>query len=273
MKISFQIKNQNYLSDFGKPLDISIPLKFNKKQLSVFGAPDANAKPYQSGGFIGDTRMGGSVNCEEIQLIPHCNGTHTECVGHISLQRISVNATLKKFLIPSLLISIKPVKANKTNDTYTPLKNNEDLLITEKELLTALKKFSDNFLYEALIIRTLPNDSTKITKNYQKISPPFFSTEAMQKISATGTHHLLVDFPTVDRLNDNGLLSNHRIFWNVKEGSSDISTKKRSLKTITEMIFAKPSIRDGYYLLNLMMPSFDSDAAPSKPVLYKINKF
>lgn len=272
MKITFKIHNQLYTADTGNPIDISIPLQFNQKQPTVFGASQATSKAYQSGGFMGDTRRGGSVNCEGIYLIPHCNGTHTESVGHISLKRISVNSTLRQFLIPSLLITVKPVKASNTNDSYIPPKNEKDFLITEKLLASALDKFSSTYFYEALIIRTLPNNDTKKTRNYNRTTPPFFSKEAMQKIALSGVKHLLVDIPTIDRLNDDGLLNNHRIFWDVKPGNRNINPLKRSLKTITEMFYAKPAVKDGYYLLNLMIPSFESDAAPSKPVLYRASQ-
>ena len=37
-----------------------------------------------------------------------------------------------------------------------------------------------------------------------------------------------------------------------------------------EMIFVDDSVRDGSYVLNLQIASFENDASPSKPVLYKI---
>jgi hypothetical protein len=40
--------------------------------------------------------------------------------------------------------------------------------------------------------------------------------------------------------------------------------------TITEMIFVDDSIADGLYLINMQIASFESDASPSKPVLYKL---
>jgi hypothetical protein len=40
--------------------------------------------------------------------------------------------------------------------------------------------------------------------------------------------------------------------------------------TITEMIYADSSIADGMYMLNLQVASFRNDAAPSRPVLYKL---
>jgi arylformamidase len=47
---------------------------------------------------------------------------------------------------------------------------------------------------------------------------------------------------------------------------------KTQNKTITEMIFVSEIIKDGSYLLNLQIPAFVSDAAPSRPILYKINE-
>jgi hypothetical protein len=37
------------------------------------------------------------------------------------------------------------------------------------------------------------------------------------------------------------------------------------------MIFVPSSVEDGAYLLNLQIPAFVSDAAPSRPILFKIN--
>ncbi|MEZ4849568.1 MAG: hypothetical protein R3B93_13310 [Bacteroidia bacterium] len=74
-----------------QPIDISIPLIFNGLQPNTYGVPKAKAKAFEGEGFIGDVRRGGSCNFEELQFIPHCNGTHTECVGHISEERISIH--------------------------------------------------------------------------------------------------------------------------------------------------------------------------------------
>ena len=45
----------------------------------------------RAGSFVGDTRAGGSCNCEILTLAPHCNGTHTECVGHVTDDRVAVS--------------------------------------------------------------------------------------------------------------------------------------------------------------------------------------
>src|SRR5215211_502321 len=77
------------------PIDISIPLMFGGLQPNAYGAPPATSEVVCSGDLIGDTRRGGSCNFERYILIPHCNGTHTECVGHITHERISVRDCLR----------------------------------------------------------------------------------------------------------------------------------------------------------------------------------
>ena len=102
-----------------------------------------------------------------------------------------------------------------------------------------------------------------------KESPSFFSIEAMEYLVGLGVEHLLVDTPSVDRLFDDGHLSAHNIFWETKGKELNPNTQN---KTITEMIFAPNIIDDGKYLLNLQIPAFVSDVAPSRPILYKINE-
>ena len=98
--------------------------------------------------------------------------------------------------------------------------------------------------------------------------PSFFTIEAMNYIVELGIKHLLVDMPSVDRLFDDGVLSAHNIFWETKEKKLNLNALN---KTITEMIFVPDNIKDGEYLLNLQFAPFVADAAPSRPILYKIN--
>jgi len=93
--------------------------------------------------------------------------------------------------------------------------------------------------------------------------------EAMEYLVNLEVHHLLVDTPSVDRLFDDGHLSAHNIFWETKGGKFNPDTQN---KTVTEMIFVPDSLKNGHYLLNLQIPAFVSDAAPSRPILYKINE-
>ena len=96
------------LGNLKNPIDISIPLNFNGPQPNAYGVEPASSKPCEAGDMVGDTRRGGSVNFEQYTFIPHCNGTHTECVGHITHERISVRDCLKDVFIPAVLVSVEP---------------------------------------------------------------------------------------------------------------------------------------------------------------------
>lgn len=269
MKINFNLNNTVYSCDTSKPIEISIPVIFNGEQPNTYNVDKASSKAYESGEFIGDTRRGGGCNFEEYRIIPHCNGTHTECVGHISLERISINETLKSSFFPAILISVNPEKSDNTDESYIPHKNDEDLLITRK-LLEEKLEGTDLHFHEALVIRTMPNDHSKKSRNYMKHHPPYFSLEAMEYICGLNVQHLLIDIPSVDRTFDEGKLTAHHIYWDVEQGSHNVNKDQHSLKTITEMIYVPEEIKDGNYLLNIQIPDFVSDAAPSRVCLFNI---
>ena len=256
---TIRIADESYEIDLGSPIDISIPLRFGGPQPNAFGVETATSAAGEYGSLIGDTRRGGSCNFERITLIPHCNGTHTECVGHITNARISVLDRLQDVFVPSILISVSP-------EFY-----GEDLVISEMQIDNALNRIASggDFMGSALIIRTLPNDTSKLERNYDEdYIPPYFTEGAIRMIVLNGYTHLLVDLPSIDRLFDEGKLLNHRIFWNVEPGSFETKAETRMNATITEMIYVPNDIPDGEYLLNLQLAPFASDAAPSRPVLF-----
>ena len=265
MKGKFEIGSRQYSVDFSEKYDISIPLFFNELQPNTYGVDIASSKAYEDTKFIGDTRKGGPCNFETYTLTPHCNGTHTECIGHITNERISILSSLKEEMIPSTLVSVTP---KSTIENYTPVLNKEDLVITKEDLEIQLKGVKIELL-EGIIIRTLPNSEEKKSRDYMKETPAFFSIDAMEYLVSLGVKHLLVDTPSVDRLFDEGHLSAHNIFWETKGKEFNPNTQN---KTITEMIFVPSSVEDGAYLLSLQIPAFVSDAAPSRPIIYKINE-
>ena len=269
MTADIKIGNDNYLVDFSQPQDISIPMNFNGEQPNTYNVTRASAEAYRDGTFVGDVGEGGGCNFQTYHLTPHCNGTHTECIGHITKEKISINKTLKKIWFPATLVSLTPKPIDSTNDKYIPDYTSDDLLITSEMLKSALKDLDTKFL-EALIIRTLPNGLDKINRQYADKNPAFFSIEAMQYLCSLGVKHLLVDLPSVDRALDEGKLSAHHVYWNMPFGTHDLIPEAAIDKTITEMIFVPDTIVDGQYLLNIQIPPFEADAAPSRPFLYKL---
>lgn len=250
MKITLKHKRNSYSCDLSKPLDISLPLKDGATGPKCFYAPDFSIEPFKSGNFIGSVAAGAPVNFYNVSFNPHGNGTHTECIGHISKKIVSINKSLTQYHFIAQVISIKPEKLD-----------NGDLVI-KKEHLSNLRKTK---VPKALIIRTLPNAASKRKKNYSGTNPPYLETAAMEQIVKLGIEHLLIDLPSVDREEDEGKLAGHKIYWNYPK-------KDRVHCTITEMIFVDFHISDGLYLLNVQIAPFELDATPSKPVLYKLKK-
>jgi len=252
-----------------KPLNIAIPLDFYGTQPNAYGVERASSKSCEAGKIVGDTRRGGSVNFEQVKFIPHCNGTHTECVGHITHERISVNDCLKDAFVLTNLLSVLPEIAYETTETYSVQLAGNDKIITKKALENSLQNVG-KINSKALIVRTLPNDEIKLLQTYLEEIPPFFSNDAMKFLVDLGVEHLLCDLPSIDRIYDEGKLSNHRIFWNVEQGSFEVSADSFKHHTITELIYVPNEIKDGNYLLNLQIAAFQADASPCRPILFEL---
>ncbi|MFM2376943.1 MAG: hypothetical protein RLZZ165_2040 [Bacteroidota bacterium] len=184
---------------------IAIPMHFDGLQPNTYGVAPAHAEAYRSGGWVGDTRQGGSFNFETYTLTPHCNGTHTECIGHIVDDRLRIHEELQETLLPATLITVRPKSGHETRDHYHPPLATEDIVIDLTALHDALLA-SDAELPTALVIRTLPNDRSKSSRDYMRQTPAFLTLEAMAYLVGLGVQHLLVDIPSVDRLFDGGIL-------------------------------------------------------------------
>ena len=246
-------KIQNFEIDLSKPIDISIPLTNTDKNPIAWYIEKPEIEPVKFGNWVGKVSEGSSTNFNTIFFNPHGHGTHTECLGHITREFYSINQCLKQFFFTAELISVEPESID------------DDLIITKNQI----EKSLDGKLPNAIIIRTLPNFEEKKHKNYSHTNPPYLSEEAAIFIREKGIKHLLIDLPSVDREEDEGKLLAHKAFWNVKD-VTNLNDYARMDCTITEMIFVPNEIPDGSYILNIQIASFENDASPSKPILYKI---
>jgi arylformamidase len=248
MIIEFSFKEKKYLADLSKPLDISIPLRAGEKNVSAWYVDPVKIEPVKTEHFVGDVNQGGSVNFRNISFNPHGNGTHTECVGHISKENYTINKCLQKFHFIAELVTITPEE-----------KENGDKTIS----LSLLKKALAGKIPEAIIIRTLPNEIEKTDKDYSNTNPPYIEKEAIDLLNDLGIEHLLIDLPSIDREMDEGKLNAHHAFWQYPHN-------RLLNKTITELIYVPTHINDGSYLLNIQIAPFENDASPSKPVIYSL---
>ena len=249
-------KINNIQIDLSKPIDISIPLSNNDENPIAWYIEKPEIEPVVFGNWIGSVKKGASTNFNNIFFNPHGHGTHTECLGHITREFYSINQCLKQFFFTAELITIEPENIG------------EDLVITLKSISTALDVTKN---IEALVIRTLPNLESKKHKKYSKTNPPYLAEATATFIREMGIQHLLIDLPSVDREEDEGKLLAHKAFWNVKN-VNELNEDARLNCTITEMIFVSEEIKDGSYILNLQIASFENDASPSKPILFKIEE-
>lgn len=254
MKISIQHNGAALSADLSQPIDISIPLSNTDSNPIAWYIDKPVIEPVKMGDWVGKVSEGSSTNFNNIFFNPHGHGTHTECLGHITRDFYSVNQALKQFFFMAELVSVLPEEQG------------EDFVITKSQIEAALKGKSP----EAIVIRTLPNDAAKKSKNYSNTNPPYLEEAAALYIRECGIKHLLIDMPSVDRESDEGRLVSHKAFWNVKD-IHNLNADARHDATITEMIYVNDEVQDGSYLLNLQIASFENDASPSKPVLYRLS--
>jgi kynurenine formamidase len=246
--------DNKYQIDLSKPIDISIPLTNTDENPIAWYIEKPVIEPVVFGDWIGKVSEGkSSTNFNNIFFNPHGHGTHTECLGHITNDFYSINQCLKQFFFSAKLITIEPEKIG------------DDFVITKNQIVSSLNETKK----EAIIIRTLPNQAAKKSRKYSNTNPPYLSEEAAIFIRESEIQHLLIDLPSVDKEHDEGKLLAHKAFWNVKD-TVNLNLDARLNATITEMIFVSAEIEDGEYILNLQIASFENDASPSKPILYKI---
>lgn len=246
--LEIRIEHQLFSVDFNKPLDISIPLRSGNVNPNCYNTDQPSFIPIVEDGFIGSVSKGGPCNHQRLHIAPHGNGTHTECYGHISPDPYAtINQCLRQFHFIAKLVSVQTEKIS-----------GGDRIVRWSDLASNLSSG-----IEALVIRTMPNHPDKYSTKYSGTNPPYLERQVAQNAAQNGISHLLVDLPSVDKENDGGKLLVHRDFWNYPE-----HTRKHS--TITELIYVPNNVKDGLYLLNLQIASLESDASPSKPVLYPL---
>lgn len=242
-------KNTQLCFDTDIYYHISFGLQHGSLNPQCFYLPQPVFTPFVAGEFIGSTDQGGNCNCYTLTMSPHGNGTHTECIGHI-ISGYTVHQCLRTLLMKAVLISLTP----KLSDT-------SDYIITKDQI----KQQVDGIDCDALIIRTLPNEIDKVSRQYSGKNPPYFSHDALEYCVEKAIEHLLVDLPSVDREEDGGRLEAHKAFWNYP-------TNPRLNATITELIYVDNSIPDGEYILMHNIAPLESDASPSRPIIFPLMK-
>jgi hypothetical protein len=235
-------RGQRWSVELEQPTSITLPLRRNSSNRRAYFLPSSRIAPIRMQNFIGSRAEGGTVNCDQVVLSPHGNGTHTECLRHVADVPFWIADAPRSFLVLGQLLTVQP----------TP-----EGAITAFHLATLGQVEG----LSAAILRTLPNDPTKAERDWSGTNPPYLSEDAAQLLVERGIEHLLTDLPSIDPESDGGALRAHRAFWG-------IPTAPRVQATITELCYIPDALADGFYLVQLGILPLESDASPSHVVLY-----
>lgn len=243
------------LVDFNAAVSLALTMDFNSAQPQHFGAPAATSQPFQVGSFEGAVVRGASCNCQRITLIPHCNGTHTESASHLTVQQRPLQEIVPAAPLRAMLVTAHPAHCADTDDDSIPAPQHSDRLITR----ATLDAWRDNIAgTTALLLRT--------GTRWDDPVPPYLSRQFMSELVAAGIEHLITDLPSVDRLQDEGRLTAHRIFFGLPERSTDLALATRAHCTITELAHFPARLVDGPCAVQLQIPALTGDAVPSRPL-------
>jgi len=248
MLLHLSRNGQSFCINLQQGIDLSIPLRDGPHNPNAFWAPLAAFRPVEAGNFIGSTAAGGPVNFFNVFFNPHGNGTHTECVGHIARERYVLHECLREAHFWAKVVSLYPQR-----------QANGDRVLEREQLVEVLSAGE----VDAVVIRTLPNNSSKRHRQYSGTNPPYLAAEAAAFLVDCGVQHLLIDLPSVDREEDGGALAAHKAFW-------QYPNPVRRECTITELIYVPDEVPDGLYWLNLQTAAFDLDVSPSRPILFAL---
>ncbi|MGI9245887.1 MAG: cyclase family protein [Steroidobacteraceae bacterium] len=269
--LEFSTGGRRWRADLARPVDLAIALDFGGPQPRFFAASPAGAEPLQAGSFTGSVERGASCNCATYTLAPHCHGTHTECVGHLTRGGATVAALTPVPPMLAVLVTVAPqaLGAAAGGSHAAPT----DPVIDAAALEAACRHWQDA-PWAALVVLTLPNDPAKRYRAYPAVPcpAPYFTADAMRWIVARGVTSLVCDLPSLDRADDGGRLEAHRLYWGLPPGSQQSADALRPRALVTELAYVPEDATDGLYLLDLQVAAFVADAAPSRPVLYPMTE-
>jgi kynurenine formamidase len=250
-------------------VSLAIAVDFAAAGPRHFGAAGPTSTPFAAGSFSGSVASGASANCSTITLTPHCQMTHTESVAHLTRESGDAWRVVPRGLLPAVVVSVVPEPARETTESTDPQPWGTDILITRRRLRAAwpLGKMIDPV---AAIIRTMPNEPGKRTRNYTDLVPPYLTREAVEWLVEKRIEHVVLDLPSLDRTHDDGRMVGHRVFFGLPSGSTARGDAARSRATITELAFIPDEVADGPCVLSLAVPAIGGDAVPSQPIVYPL---
>ncbi len=269
MIAEIHIGGQKIRAALDRGVSLAIAVDFANAGPRHFGAGAPASIPFAVGSFSGSVATGASANCSTITLTPHCQMTHTESVAHLTRESGDAWRVVPRGLLPAVVVSVSPEPARESSESTDPQPWGTDTLITRRRLRAAwpMERMVDPV---AAIIRTLPNELSKRTRDYNDLTPPYLTREAVEWLVEKRIEHLVLDVPSLDRTHDEGRMVGHRLFFGLPAGSTSRGDAARSRATITELAFIPDEVSDGPCVLSLAVPAIGGDAVPSQPIVYPL---
>jgi len=278
LEMIVEMDGECWRADARAATSLAIRQTFGPHQPNAFDLPDATERPVDQPGFSGSIESGAACNCRRLELTPHANGTHTETIGHLTATELAPADCLPDGPMAAILISVEPVRFDDTDDTYRGKTSPDDAVITREMIASAVDgsplsqrvlASDESELPLACVIRTPPLNIDRETHDWTGTNPPYPTTAAITWLADRGVSHLVTDLPSVDREDDGGRLPNHRAWWDIVDPGGPIATDEPARqRTITEMVRVPDDLTDGDYLLQIDVPSLQTDAVPSRPLLF-----
>ena len=179
----FQAGAVSFAVDFSVAIDCSIAVHppavdagaASPPNVCAWSVPPPSQESLAFDKYVLDTRRGGSCNANNLHVSFHTAGTHTECVGHITDERITTSHGRPcQALSPALVLSLQPEPLQASGETYGPGQP-DDLVISARVLQAAVDAIVDGAaprdpacrdhlktcFAHAVVIRTLPNPASK----------------------------------------------------------------------------------------------------------------
>lgn len=247
MRIEILHETERYAADLSRPVNITIPCI--PSITKAFQLTGARYEAFRSGDFVASVAEGSSCNVDEITLIPHGNGTHTECIGHITSLPQHINDRTGHFNNLGVLITAR----------IETLENGDSVLSLKEQILHGIPNG-----FSCAIIRTPELAELPDYHDFSGTNPPYFLPVTLEKLRKAGIKHLVTDLPSVDREQDGGKMAAHKAFW--EDGPDDNEC------TITELVKIPLEIKDGLYFVQMATAPLFSDASPSTVLLYTLEK-
>jgi len=179
----------------------------------------------------------------EILLAICCCGTHTETLIHVmpteaATARSTIDLVAPTGLQLSLVLTLKTcsvAEARACDESFTEHAQSDDRLVSAAALSVALAGAAQSMprgyaawypakkesLGKSLVVRIAKDDPATATSpwSFGPDVTPYFTADAIELLNDLEVMHLLVEFPSVDRLEDGGRLANHHMFWNIDHES------------------------------------------------------